>query len=136
MTMTEDRVPAFIEVSSGEFGAHPGRMLAEVAAGAVVRIVDRRMGIIRAYLTAEAPVGLEPVRDLLAPPALPDGSPPPAPGEKHCPACKQNKPATAKAFHRAARSPDGLNWQCKLCQNRANETSYSRRRAAGSETTR
>jgi len=86
-----DLPPAFIEMSASEFGARPGLALAEVAAGAVVRITDRRMGVVKGYLMSELPPGLEPVEHLLPPPSY--VTRPRAAGSRTCPGCGQVRPA-------------------------------------------
>lgn len=127
--MTVDQVPAFIDVSASEFNSHPGRMLAEVAAGGVVRVTDRRMGLVRAYLTRELPAGLAPVADLIPEAVMANGLPPAPAGHKRCSTCHQVKPATADWFYRSARSPDGLAGLCKACQNEANAEYHDRKKA-------
>jgi hypothetical protein len=124
------------DVGAREFGRRSGKWLARVAAGKPVKISDHRMNIVRAYLTAVLPAGLVSVAGLIPQPLLPDGSPPPAPGEKHCPSCHQNKPANALGFHHDSRSPDGLSSKCRPCKNAVNAASWSRRHPQGAKTTR
>jgi hypothetical protein len=132
MTMAEERIPAFIDVSAGFFNRHPGRMLAEVAAGGVVRITDRRMGIVKGYLTAELPAGLEPVADLIPGTLMRGGLPRPPEGFRHCSGCNRDLPATPDEFHRDAEMSGGLHSTCKRCCKEAAD----RRHGAESETTR
>lgn len=141
MTMTEERVPAFLDVSGSEFNDHPGRLLAEVAAGAVVRVTDRKLGIVRGYLTRELPAGLQPVADLIPEPVRQNGLPPAPDGFKRCSACHEAKPATTDEFYRNRSNADGLMDSCKPCKNASNAASHKRCRdkaalAADSETTR
>lgn len=68
----EDMTPAFLQVSASEFGARPGRMLAELASGACLEVTDMRMGRRVGFISMsqELPPSLRKVAHML-PDAIP-----------------------------------------------------------------